>query len=56
MISLTDNIKLALIIEQIKQINENVIIEIIDNVITVTNCNENYISYLVILFGKVVVK
>ena len=66
MLNLIDNIQLASIIEQIKQIDENVIIEPNYNVeplgnerlvsITVTNCNKEYLSYLVLLFGKVVVK
>lgn len=56
MTNLTTDINLALIIEQIKQMDENVVIEIIDNVITVTNCTNEYISYLLLLFGKVVVK
>ena len=50
------NLYLARVIEQIKQIDENVVIEVIDNVITVTNGTEDLTSYLLLLFGKVVVK
>lgn len=36
--------------------NEDVGIEIIDNVITVTNSTKEFTSYLLLLFGKVIVK
>jgi alanine-alpha-ketoisovalerate/valine-pyruvate aminotransferase len=50
------NLYLARVIEQIKQINEDVIIEVVDDVITVTNGTEDIYSYLLLLFGKVIVK
>lgn len=67
MTNLGNNLSTVKIIEQIKQIHEvanegteradeNILVEVIDNVITVTNCNNDYISYLVLLFGKVIVK
>ena len=50
------NLTNELIIEQIKQMNEDVGIEVIDNVITVTNSTKELTSYLLLLFGKVIIK
>ena len=53
MTNLGNDIKILKILEQIKQMNEDASIEIIDNVITVTNGNPDLIMYLLLLFGKV---
>lgn len=47
------NLYLNQILAEIKQMNKEVIIDIVDNVVTVTNGNNNIINYLLLIFGKV---